>query len=196
MPDKSGVGDGGGGSVVGVDVLGTAGSGLELLGIAVAAVGLDDLSRELFPESPLPHRVFARGVRRLWRRALGKRTTVTKDLGLAWEVETAQPIRPLKSRPRPATGAPVEAWAEYFDSRLDNVTEQLGWEAIDRMKGDDSLARKIAEDAQERRRADDELREQVKGWVAGQGGRGLVLAFVGLSVTAVGLVFQIVDATR
>jgi hypothetical protein len=175
-----------------VDGFALVGTTLDVIGVGMAAYGVDELGRELFPESPLPHRAVARRVRRLLRRP--KKVTI----GVA-SIEASAMIgqaRVSVTKPRPADEAPLPEWVAYFDSRFGNLEERIRSEQEDRIDEGKQLRERLASEEQARASSDEELLERVRAWVGGEGGRGLVFTFYGLVVTATGVCFQVAAAAR
>jgi hypothetical protein len=164
-----------------------AGVVLELTGIAVALWGLDDLSAELFPSRPLPHRSVPRWIK---RRIGLKPPPKVVQLGGAVETDMLASARLQTTKARPSEAASLAAWNDYWESRLGNLAEQIQWARHDMKKADNDLAKRISDEASARSAAVAELQARVRTVVGGEGGRGLVKTCWGLALAFVGVLMQ------
>jgi hypothetical protein len=160
----------------------------ELGGIVVALWGLDELSSELFPGRPLPHKAAWRWTKRRVLRIKPNRVTV--QVHPATLTLEALPARVYTTKARPSDGAPLSQWNEYWDSRLKNLSDQITWVREDMKKEDDSLARRLKDENAERHTAVAQLEERLTSVVGGEGGRGLARTWWGFAVTAFGVLLQ------
>ncbi|MCA1693388.1 MAG: hypothetical protein LC749_00910 [Actinobacteria bacterium] len=156
-------------------------------GIGVTLWGLDELSSELFPGRPLPHRAtwqwikWKLGRKRVHRVVIGSTVGATASVGHA---------RGQLTRTRPADDAPLAEWNLYWESRVDNLDERLGDLQRDTKAADDLLERRVAGEEAARVSADTELAENLRMIIGGKEGSGLVKAWWGLFATALGTLLQ------
>lgn len=163
------------------------GVALDVIGLLIALWGVDELSRELFPNRPLPHRAVWRWVRSklpwLRRDATVRPKTITSQARIGTPRLSADPARP-------SPGASEDEWFDYWDERIKKTREQIRWVSDDLTKVNAILGDRISEESKERERAVRELSEKARAWLGGDQGRGLLLTFLGLLVTLVGTVLQ------
>jgi hypothetical protein len=168
---------------------------LELGGIAIALWGVDELSADLFPGQPLPHRAGGRLIKRGWRlvkRRLGfKPPARVVQLGTAlMEVSALGGVRAFSTKPRPSDAASLTEWNEYWDSRLGNLADQIGWLKQDMKKADHELGARVSAESDARSAAVSDLQQRMRTAIGGQDGRGLVKTWWGLALTFVGVLLQ------
>lgn len=103
-------------------VLAVLGLVLELGGIGVALWGLEELSAELFPSRPLPHRAAFRRV----KRALGvKPSAQNLQVHASGHADISAELRVQGHRGPPPDDAPLADWNLYWESRMNNLREGL-----------------------------------------------------------------------
>jgi hypothetical protein len=179
--------------VLGVQLVATggavapAGVVLELTGIAIALWGLGELSADLFPNRPLPHRAGWRWVK---RRIGIKPPRRVVEVGAVIEVDAAGRARGQSTKPRPSDAASLAEWNAYWDSRLENLAKQIGWVRQDMKAAGDDLARRISDETSDRSSAIAELHERLRMVAGGEGGRGLTRAWWGFVLTFFGVLLQ------
>jgi hypothetical protein len=170
---------------------GWIGLSCELVGIGIALWGVVELSKELFPGSPVLPLAGVRRFGRWFMRTLGikPKPSHVRLEPAELKLSTGQ-VRPQATKPRPTIGAPRTEWNEYWDSRLGNLSEQIDWLRKDMKEANDSLAKRLKAESAERHTAITRLEERLKVVVGGEGGRGLVRTWWGLAITAVGALLQ------
>jgi hypothetical protein len=160
----------------------------ELVGLGIALWGLDELSSELFPTSPLPHKAAGRWVKR--RVGFKPHTRAHAGVATAFGAAATLAARGTVTKGRPSDAAPHSQWTAYWDSRLEALSDQMTWLKEDMEKGDRGLAEKLSTEQTERHEAIVQLQERLRVVVGGEGGRGLRRTWWGLAVTALGVLLQ------
>ena len=165
--------------------LSVAGLILQLVGVAVAMWGLEELSVELFGRR-LP-------IRRLWlkiRAVLSGRSPVVIAADSGGGTISAGSVRAQVVRPRPADDAELPEWSRYLESRLDNFGERLDWIVEDARAANADLHARVSEESQRHEQRVRAVEEHLVTAVAGREGSGLAKAWWGLFITAAGMVLQ------
>jgi hypothetical protein len=169
-------------------VVGWIGLGCELAGIGIALWGLDELSGELFPGRPLPHRAAWRWTkRRLGIKPAGRLVQLE---GTASSMGLAGSARLLVTKGRPSEAASLAEWNAYWDSRLENLSDQITWLHQDTKEANDRLAKRLEAESTERHAGDARLEERLTVVIGGEGGSGLAKTWWGLAITFVGSLLQ------
>lgn len=157
----------------------------DVFGIAVALIGLDSLSRDLFPNRVLPHQAAWRWfVRKVFRR---KRNAVVGVMSAALTVTVGE-AHGFATRARPEMDASHAEWVAYWDSRLDNISSQVDLLKADVKKDHERLSTRIDGEAKARTDGLEQLEKRLGLLLGGDNGQGLALTFWGLSASLVGTV--------
>lgn len=167
-----------------VVVLSVIGLVLELAGLAIVLQGLDELSSDLFPGRPLPHRAAWRWIRQ--RIGPKPQPRVVQGSVALDGVAAVGTARGVVTKARPSDDATLSEWNEYWESRLGNLSERIDLVTMDLRDADRKTQERLAAESSARSEGDRKLEERLRVVVGGEGGSGLVKTWWGLAVAGAG----------
>ena len=171
-----------------VGLLSAVGALLELVGLVVALVGVQELSAELFPSRPLPHRAAWSWIRR-YVGSKGQPVNLQISGSLS-ALRVTGDVRLSVIKARPSEDAPLAEWNAYWDSRLAELRERIDLVAEDRREADEEIRDRLTQESSDRKEENRRLESRLRAVVGGEEGSGLVKTWWGLVVTAVGVALQ------
>lgn len=171
--------------MTGWDWVTVAGISLDVVGTCVAIVGVWQLAVAL----DVPWRGWPG---RMWRRLRRKPRTIEVEgvtFGGSGSVGLGR-VRVVKPRPRSYDS--MDTVLEYFEQQLEFVREDQEAERVAREAQEVAIRAEATDRADTERRHVDEQLSGLNLALAGERGRGLLVAMLGLSLTALGAVVQVV----